>query len=97
MTIQQTVEIPAGKPVNYLHLEVPLPEAIPSGMVNVEVTVRPGKKKLFGNLFASKFYKHFDEFYGCLRDSGVFEGDSVETVRRMRDEWDRPLGRNVEV
>jgi hypothetical protein len=50
------------------------------------------------NQQTSKFYKNFDEFYGCLKDSDIFEGDSVEIVRQMRDEWDRPwdaAGRNT--
>jgi hypothetical protein len=37
---------------------------------------RHGRPCFFGNLFASKFYKNFDEFYGCLKNSEVFEGDS---------------------
>jgi hypothetical protein len=36
----------------------------------------------------------FDKFYGCLKDSDIFEGDSVEIVRQMRDEWDA-AGRNT--
>jgi hypothetical protein len=29
----------------------------------------------------------FDEFFGVLKGSGVFEGDPVEIQRKMRDEW----------
>jgi hypothetical protein len=29
-------------------------------------------------------------FYGCLKDSPAFEGDSVAIQHQMRDEWDRP-------
>lgn len=31
----------------------------------------------------------FDAFYGCLKDSKVFDGDPVEIQRKMRAEWDR--------
>jgi hypothetical protein len=89
-TIQQTIEIPADHPVSHLHLDVPLPEKHPFGTVTVEVTLKPERNGFFSKLFASKFYKNFDEFYGCLKNSEVFEGDSVKIVRQMRDEWDRP-------
>ncbi|MDR1098907.1 MAG: hypothetical protein LBL28_00350 [Treponema sp.] len=87
--IQQTIEIPVDHPVSHLHLDVPLPEKHPSGTVTVEVTLKPERNGFFDKLFTSKFYKNFDEFYGCLKDAEAFEGDSVEIVRRMRDEWDR--------
>jgi hypothetical protein len=91
-TIQQTIEIPADRLVSHLHLDVPLPEKYPSGTVTVEVTLKPEKNGFFSKFFTSKFYKYFDEFYGCLKGSEAFEGDSVEIVRQMRDEWDRPWG-----
>jgi hypothetical protein len=91
MTImQQTIERPADHPVSHLRLDVPLPENHPSGTVRVEIALKPGKSGFLGKLFASKFYKNFDKFYGCLKDSEVFDRDSVEIVRQMRDEWDRP-------
>ncbi|MDR3174370.1 MAG: hypothetical protein LBU19_08985 [Treponema sp.] len=90
MIIQQTIEIPSDRPISHLRLDVPLPEKHPSGTVMVEVTLKPQKNYFLGNFFTSKFYKNFDKFYGCLKDSEVFEGDSIEIVRRMRDEWDRP-------
>jgi hypothetical protein len=27
-------------------------------------------------------------YAGCLKDSGIFEGDAVAVQRKMRDEWD---------
>jgi hypothetical protein len=93
-TIQQIVEIPADH--SYLDLRLPLPEKHPSGTVMVEVSLKPEKRGLFRNLFASKFYKNFDKFYGCLKDSEVFKGDSVEIVRKIRDEWDRSWDKNGE-
>jgi hypothetical protein len=94
MVIEQTVEIPADRP--FLELKLPLPENHPSGTVVVEVSLKPEKKGFFRRLFASKFYKNFDTFYGCLKDTGAFKGDSVEIVRTMRDEWDRPWDKNAE-
>jgi hypothetical protein len=88
--IQQTIEIPADHPVSHLRLDVPLPENHPSGTVRVAIALKPGKNGFFSKLFTSKFYKNFDKFYGCFKDSEVFAGDSVEIVRQMRDEWDRP-------
>ncbi|HMK90279.1 MAG TPA: DUF2281 domain-containing protein [Methylocystis sp.] len=29
----------------------------------------------------------FDEFFGALKGSGVFDGDPVEIQRKLRDEW----------
>jgi hypothetical protein len=28
-----------------------------------------------------------DEFYGCFRENSPWEGDGVELIRKMRDEW----------
>jgi hypothetical protein len=86
MIIQQTIEIPADHSVSHLRLDVPLPEKHPSGTVTVEIALKPNKNGFFSKFFTSKFYKNFDEFYGCLKNSDVFEGDSVEIVRQMRDD-----------
>ncbi|MDR2144641.1 MAG: hypothetical protein LBP29_09765 [Treponema sp.] len=94
MLIEQTVEIPADRP--FLELKLPLPENHPSGTVTVEVSLKPQKKSFFRSLFASKFYRNFDTFYGCLKDTDAFKGDSVEIVRNMRDEWDRPWDKDAE-
>ncbi|MDR1862883.1 MAG: hypothetical protein LBQ67_03075 [Treponema sp.] len=84
MTIQQTLEIPADGTVNHLHLDLPLPENHPSGKVRVEVTITPEKGEYF---FRNRFQKHFDDFFGSLKGSPVFEGDSAEIIRKIRDEW----------
>jgi hypothetical protein len=39
MTIQQTIDIPAG----LRHLDLPLPEECPSGRVNIELHITPVK------------------------------------------------------
>jgi hypothetical protein len=90
MIIQQTIEIPTDHPVSRLRLDVPLPEKHPSGTVTVEIALKPNRNGFFSKFFTSKFYKNFDKFYGSLKDSEIFEGDSVEIVRQMRDEWARP-------
>jgi hypothetical protein len=28
-----------------------------------------------------------DKFYGCFRENSPWEGDSVEIIRNIRDEW----------
>jgi hypothetical protein len=38
----------------------------------------------------SRQMKKLMKYYGCLKDSPAFAGDSVELIRKMRDEWDRP-------
>ncbi len=35
----------------------------------------------------SKPPRSFDEFFGVLKGSKVFEGDPVEILRKLRDEW----------
>jgi hypothetical protein len=35
----------------------------------------------------------FEEFFGVLKDSKIFEGDPVEIQRKMRAEWDREWDR----
>ncbi|MDR0662651.1 MAG: hypothetical protein LBF80_01040 [Spirochaetaceae bacterium] len=59
--------------------------------------LKPEKKGGGRGLFASKFSRNFDTFYGCLKDTDAFKGDSVEIVRAMRDEWDRPWDENAEI
>jgi hypothetical protein len=34
-----------------------------------------------------KSLDYLDEFYGCFRENSPWEGDSVELIRKMRDEW----------
>jgi hypothetical protein len=29
----------------------------------------------------------FDEFFGALKGSGIFDGDPVEIQRKLRDDW----------
>ena len=41
MVIEQTVEIPADKEIDCLHLEVPMPKEHPSGRIRVAVILTP--------------------------------------------------------
>jgi hypothetical protein len=41
MTIEQTIDIPANPPADWLHLDLPLPKKYPSGRVKVEVQITP--------------------------------------------------------
>jgi hypothetical protein len=36
---------------------------------------------------AKKPLDYLDEFYGCFRENSPWEGDSVEIIRKIRDEW----------
>ncbi|MDR3276658.1 MAG: hypothetical protein LBT11_05550 [Treponema sp.] len=91
MTIQQTVTIPADR---RLHLD--LPRDTPTGEAEMKLVItlhRGASVPLQGTapqieaLPQSSFQQHFDEFYGCLKDSPAFAGDSAQIIRKMRDEW----------
>jgi hypothetical protein len=36
---------------------------------------------------AKKSIEDLAEFFGCFRENSPWEGDGVELVRKMRDEW----------
>jgi hypothetical protein len=36
---------------------------------------------------AKKTVNDLAEFYGCFRENSPWEGDSVEIIRKIRDEW----------
>jgi hypothetical protein len=83
MTIQQTIDIPANR---HVRLDFDVPAEIPTGVAKVELSILPEVKppKM------SRQMKKLMKYYGCLKDSPAFAGDSVELVRKIRDEWDRP-------
>ncbi|MDR3247285.1 MAG: hypothetical protein LBT39_00740 [Treponema sp.] len=80
---QQIIDIPANR---HVRLDFDVPSEIPTGTANVELSISPELKppKM------SRQMKKLMKYYGCLKDSPTFAGDSVELVRKMRDEWDRP-------
>jgi sporulation-control protein spo0M len=75
-TIEKTIEIPENRRVN---LELDLPENIPAGVANIQVTVNSLQMK-------KVTWKDLQKFQGCLKDFPIFEGDAVEIQRKMRDE-----------
>jgi hypothetical protein len=125
MTIQQTVDIPADRK---LHLDLELPETVPTGHTEVQITFSPAPAKvgpklgmltteqlktLLGSGEISQSYNkeilerreaiidlawqygkpHQEhslfKHAGCLKDSGVFDGDAMEIQKEMRREWER--------
>jgi hypothetical protein len=77
MTLQQTVTIPADR---WVHFE--LPRDTPTGEADVKLVItlhRSAEPR-------SSFQQHFDDFYGSLKDSPAFQGDSAQIIREMRDE-----------
>jgi inorganic pyrophosphatase len=81
MTIEQTVEIPADH-----RLTIEVPPEIPAGKATITVSISPREN----TIKISRQMRHIMKFYGCLKNSQVFEGDPVEIQRQMRTEWDRP-------
>jgi hypothetical protein len=85
MTIEQSVEIPANR-----RIILELPASIPTGTARIKVFVTPNTKATKKKIKMSRQMRKIMQFYGCLKDSPVFEGDPVEIQQRMRSEWDRP-------
>ena len=75
-TINKSVEIPADR---RLQLDLLLPPDLPVGRAEIVVTITPTPED-------SKA-KPFEGLAGSLRSSGIFEGDSVDIQRKMRNEW----------
>ena len=75
--IQQTINIP---PNHRLRLDLPIPQDIPAGRAEIQVTIIPYPKK-------AQDSKPFEGLAGSLKDSALFSRDGVELQREMRDEW----------
>jgi hypothetical protein len=80
MTIEQTVEIPADH-----RLVLDLPEDVPSGTAEIEITITPRKKKSYHTAESLR------QFQGRWKNSPRFGRDGVEIQREMRSEWDNPI------
>ncbi|GHT17701.1 hypothetical protein FACS1894189_4100 [Planctomycetales bacterium] len=78
-TLYRTVDIPADR---QLTLTLSVPVDIPTGKTDVRVEFTP-------TVETTEKKKTFRHLAGVLKDSNVFEGDSVELQRRWRDEWER--------
>ncbi|GHV84442.1 hypothetical protein AGMMS50230_00500 [Spirochaetia bacterium] len=95
MTIEQTVEIPASH-----RLTIEVPREVPAGKARLTVTsemelsIGGGSRiplvSWFQRRREERFRRAVMEFAGCLKDSPAFAGDSVQVIREMRDEWDKP-------
>jgi hypothetical protein len=82
MTIQQTVAVPDSRNV---HFDVTLPDTLPRGPVHIFVRFVPADTS--PTLENEPAPDDIDEFYGCFKGKGVWQGDSVAVIRKMRDEW----------
>ncbi|GHV79304.1 hypothetical protein AGMMS49944_10950 [Spirochaetia bacterium] len=98
MTLRQTIDIPASH-----RLILDVPGEVPVGKATL--TYRP-EIGLFSRIraflhahspFRSAFSRHFDEFYGCLKGTGIFEGDAADIVKEWHDEWEDPWERSAEL
>jgi hypothetical protein len=81
MTIKQTVDIPSAREN--------LPKRIRTTLTplkSIEECIRDAKAKTAQRL-ADPANDSMLKYGGCLKDSHIFDGDSVEIQRRMRDEW----------
>jgi hypothetical protein len=98
ITIQKTVDIPADR-----RLTVDVPKTVPTGKVSVvlsfpqverteaETPAREPWIPLVSWLRKrreERFRRAVMRVAGCLANSPAFEGDAVEVIRKMRDEWD---------
>jgi hypothetical protein len=81
----QTIEIPSDRRV-HIDLDLTLPEVLPPHGVRFEIFVMPEKITVSGN-GAEKPQNDFDEFFGVFKGKHIWEGDSVEIIRKMRNEW----------
>jgi hypothetical protein len=75
MAIEQIIDIPENREVRFT-----LPKTVPSGRAYMTFTA--------GNVpDDTPTPNDIDEFYGCFKGKGVWEGNSVELIRKVRNEW----------
>jgi hypothetical protein len=75
-TIEKNIKISDDRRVN---LQFDVPENVPIGEANLQITINPIQDKW-------PTLKDLLKFKGILKDSPIFEGDPVEIQRKMRDE-----------
>jgi hypothetical protein len=80
MTIEQTVEIPADH-----RLVVELPEYIPLGTADMEITILPRKKTGYHTA------KSLQNLSGRWKNSPRFGRDGLEIQKEIRSEWDNHI------
>jgi hypothetical protein len=90
MTIQQTIDIPADRRV-YLEL----PESVPSGRVNVKITLDARNPSHDPYIPIVSWFKRRreEQFRKAVmgvagKFTHVFTEDGVVAQRKMRDEWE---------
>jgi hypothetical protein len=79
ISIERTVDVSADR-----RISLDVPEHVPCGEVRIFVRFEP--KPVSPRKFEPT-PDDIDEFYGCFKGKGVWEGDSVALIRKMRDEW----------
>jgi hypothetical protein len=84
MILQQTVTIPADR---RLYLDLPLPDDLPSGAAKLTCIIKPLKAGIFARKRRSRFDKALDAAIAQCKGKDLWGPDSVEYVRKMRDEW----------
>jgi hypothetical protein len=84
MTLQQTVTIPADR---RLHLDLPLPENLPSGVAKLTCIIKPLQEGIFARKRRNRFEKALDAAIAQCKGKDLWGPDSVEYVRKLRDEW----------
>lgn len=88
-TIHTTVDIPQSR---LLNLNVQLPEELPTGKAEIVLMISPINDAKKSHIITparklAKGEERFEGLAGILSNSRAFEGDPVEIVRKMRDEW----------
>jgi hypothetical protein len=99
ITIQRTVDIPADRRI---HLDIKAPDTIPKGRTQVLLSfpaveaaesAAPAREPWIPLVSwlrkrrEERFRRAVMRVAGCLANSPAFEGDPVEVIRKMRDEW----------
>jgi hypothetical protein len=103
MTIEQTIEIPADhRLVLEMPHEIPAgtkvdvvikSESSVNSFSSLRTSTEPADLDVEPSVRGSpldtrsNWERHFDEALGCVKGTGILEGDSVEIIRKMRDEW----------
>jgi hypothetical protein len=77
MTLQQTVTIPADR---RLRFDFEVPETLTVGEAEVKLVITPKRTP-------QPHRRPFEGLFGCAKGSGVWDGDGVEIIRKLRDEW----------
>ncbi|MDR2200274.1 MAG: hypothetical protein LBR53_12670 [Deltaproteobacteria bacterium] len=75
-TFDQKIQIPENRHVS---LKLHVPENVPIGEANIQVTITPV-------IPPKKGWDALMKFHGIFKDDPAFQGNSVDIQRKMRDE-----------